>query len=160
MTPVLIMLVEDNDDHAELITDALNNTIVANRVLRFVNAESALEYLLGKETLTSPQDYPLPGVVLLDLKLPGMDGFQMLRKIRSQDRTRRLPVVILTTSKREDEIARGYELGANSYIVKPVKFEEFRAKIIDLKMYWVLTSELPQSTNDAVKGSVGNNLPK
>lgn len=159
MTPVLIMLVEDNDDHAELITDALNNTIVANRVLRFVNAESALEYLLGDKTLASPEEHPLPGVVLLDLKLPGMDGFQMLRKIRGENRTRRLPVVILTTSKREDEIARGYELGANSYIVKPVKFEEFRAKIIDLKMYWVLTSELPQSASDAVEGNTGNNVP-
>ncbi len=160
MTPVLIMLVEDNDDHAELITDALNNTIVANRVLRFVNAESALEYLLGQDAVATPEEHPLPGVILLDLKLPGMDGFQMLRTIRREDRTRRLPVVILTTSKREDEIARGYELGANSYIVKPVKFEEFRAKIIDLKMYWVLTSELPESHRKAAEGSPGNRTPR
>ena len=152
MTPVLIMLVEDNDDHAELITDALNNTIVANRVLRFVNAESALEYLMGEKAQASPEEYPLPGVILLDVKLPGMDGLRMLQKIRKDKRTRRVPVVILTTSKREDEIARGYELGANSYIVKPVKFEEFRAKIIDLKMYWVLTSELPNSVQESVEG--------
>ncbi|UCE23446.1 MAG: response regulator [Candidatus Zixiibacteriota bacterium] len=152
MTPVLIMLVEDNDDHAELITDALNNTIVANRVLRFVNAESALEYLMGEKAHAAPEEYPLPGVILLDVKLPGMDGLRMLRKIRKNKRTRRVPVVILTTSKREDEIARGYELGANSYIVKPVKFEEFRAKIIDLKMYWVLTSELPNSVQESVEG--------
>jgi len=151
MTPVVIMLVEDNDDHAELITEALNNTIVANRVLRFVNAESALEYLTGSQTEQSPDDYPLPGVILLDIKLPGMDGFEMLKRVRRDPRTRRLPVVILTTSKREEEIARGYELGANSYIVKPVKFEEFRAKIIDLKMYWVLTSELPKSAEEKVK---------
>lgn len=151
MTPVLIMLVEDNDDHAELITEALNNTIVANRVLRFVNAESALEYLSGEQVEKSPGDYPLPGVILLDLKLPGMDGFEMLKRVRRDPRTRRLPVVILTTSKRDEEIARGYELGANSYIVKPVKFEEFRAKIIDLKMYWVLTSELPKTAEEKVK---------
>jgi two-component system response regulator len=151
MLPVLIMLVEDNDDHAELITDALNNTIVANRVLRFVNAESALEYLQGEKAQQSPQEHPLPGVILLDVKLPGMDGLQMLRKVRQDPRIRRIPIVILTTSKREDEIARGYELGANSYIVKPVKYEEFRAKIIDLKMYWVLTSELPGPVEELVE---------
>jgi len=151
MTPVLIMLVEDNDDHAELITEALNNTIVANRVLRFVNAESALEYLTGEQADQLPDDHPLPGVILLDIKLPGMDGFEMLKRVRRDPRTRRLPVIILTTSKREEEVARGYELGANSYIVKPVKFEEFRAKIIDLKMYWVLTSELPRSAAEKVK---------
>lgn len=159
MTSVLIMLVEDNDDHAELITDALNNTIVSNRVIRFVDAESALEYLLGEKSLASPETHPLPGVILLDVKLPGMDGFQMLKRVRREKRTRRLPVVMLTTSKRDDEIARGYELGANSYIVKPVKFEEFRAKIIDLKMYWVLTSELPQSTPETVEGSVEGTTP-
>ncbi len=152
MLPVLIMLLEDNDDHAELITDALNNTIIANRVLRFVNAESAVEYLHGQKALQTPHEYPLPGVILLDIKLPGMDGFQMLKKIRNSEKTRRLPVIILTTSKREEEIARGYELGANSYIVKPVKFEEFRAKIIDLKMYWVLTSELPSPVEEQVNG--------
>ncbi len=151
MTPVLIMLVEDNDDHAELITEALNNTIVANRVLRFVNAESALEYLTGEQADRSSDDYPLPGVILLDIKLPGMDGFEMLKRVRHDPRTRRLPIIILTTSKREEEVSRGYELGANSYIVKPVKFEEFRAKIIDLKMYWVLTSELPRSVEEKVK---------
>ena len=150
MTPVLIMLVEDNDDHAELITEALNNTIVDNRVLRFVNAESALEYVHGEQASRTPEEHPLPGVILLDLKLPGMDGFKMLEKVRKHERTRRLPVIILTTSRRDDEIARGYELGANSYIVKPVKFEEFRAKIIDLKMYWVLTSELPNSQEEKV----------
>ncbi len=152
MLPVLIMLIEDNDDHAELITDALNNTIVANRVLRFVNAESALEYLQGDRAVETPEEYPLPGVILLDIKLPGMDGFHMLKKVRQNKRTRRLPVIILTTSRREDEIARGYELGANSYIVKPVKFEEFRAKIIDLKMYWVLTSELPSPAEEQISG--------
>ena len=76
----------------------------------------------------------------------------MLEEVRKHERTRRLPVIILTTSRRDDEIARGYELGANSYIVKPVKFEEFRAKIIDLKMYWVLTSELPNSQEEELKG--------
>ena len=150
MLPVLIMLIEDNDDHAELITDSLNNTIVANRVLRFVNAESAVEYLHGEKALQTPDEYPMPGVILLDIKLPGMDGFEMLKKIRNNEKTRRLPVIILTTSKREEEIARGYELGANSYIVKPVKFEEFRAKIIDLKMYWILTSELPNAVEERV----------
>ncbi|UCD62526.1 MAG: response regulator [Candidatus Zixiibacteriota bacterium] len=151
MEPVVIMLVEDNDDHAELISDALNNTIVANRVVRFVNAESALEYLHGEKAQAAEQDHPLPGMILLDIKLPGMDGFQMLRKVRTHDRTKRIPVVMLTTSKRDEEIAKGYEYGANSYIVKPVKFEEFRAKIIDLKMYWVLTSELPVRNNEGLK---------
>ena len=149
MQPVLIMLVEDNDDHAELISDALNNTIVANRVIRFVNAESALEYLTGDETQSPDVETPLPGMIILDVKLPGMDGFEMLRRIRGNDRTRRLPVVMLTTSKRDEEIAKGYEYGANSYIVKPVKYEEFRAKIIDLKMYWILTSELPEGADQA-----------
>lgn len=151
MQPVLIMLVEDNDDHAELISDALNNTIVANRVIRFVNAESALEYLMGDKAQTTETETPLPGMIILDVKLPGIDGFEMLRRVRGNDRTRRLPVIMLTTSQRDEEIAKGYEYGANSYIVKPVKFEEFRAKIIDLKMYWILTSELPEGADQASK---------
>jgi len=157
MQPVVIMLVEDNDDHAELISDALNNTIVANRVIRFVNAESALEFLHGgKGAESTSTDIPLPGMIILDVKLPGMNGFEMLKQVRNDERTRRIPVVMLTTSRREDEIAKGYEYGANSYIVKPVKFEEFRAKIIDLKMYWILTSELPAKANQVHPSDTGH----
>jgi DNA-binding response OmpR family regulator len=156
MQPVVIMLVEDNDDHAELISDALNNTIVANSVIRFVNAESALEFLHGDKAQTEDAEVPLPGMIILDVKLPGMDGFEMLRKVRGSARTRRIPVVMLTTSRRDDEIAKGYEYGANSYIVKPVKFEEFRAKIIDLKMYWILTSELPVEAGQANQSDAGH----
>ena len=138
------MLVEDNDDHAELITEALNNTVIANRVIRFADAESALQYLKETQNADNAAQNPLPEVVLLDLKLPGMNGLEMLKQLRQSTKTRKIPVIILTTSKRDEEIARGYEYGANSYIVKPVKYEEFRAKIIDLKMYWILTSELPK----------------
>ncbi len=138
------MLIEDNDDHAELITEALNNTVIANRVIRFPDAESAIDYLGPTAATEDATEKPLPEMILLDLKLPGMSGLDMLKHLRQNAKTRKIPVVILTTSKRDEEIAKGYEYGANSYIVKPVKYEEFRAKIIDLKMYWILTSELPK----------------
>ncbi|MEW6411690.1 MAG: response regulator [Candidatus Zixiibacteriota bacterium] len=150
MIPV-IMLVEDNDDHAELITEALKNTVIAIRVVRFADAESALEYFEATGGSTDDVDNPLPEVVLLDLKLPGMNGLDMLKRLRTNPKTKKIPVVILTTSKRDEEIARGYEYGANSYIVKPVKYEEFRAKIIDLKMYWILTSELPRNNRETAR---------
>jgi two-component system response regulator len=139
--PAVVMLIEDNEDHAALIMEVLKNHKIVNQVLWFSNGESALEYLTREPR---SDGYLVPNLILLDLKLPGMTGFDVLERIKSSEETKSIPIVILTTSYREEEVARGYELGANGYIVKPVDFEDFRAKMIDLKSYLVRTSELPK----------------
>ena len=143
MKRIFILLVEDNDDHAELTIEALKGARINAHVVRLDNAESAADFLFVQSTLGESGLSELPNIILLDVKLPGMDGFSLLRRIKNDNRTRRIPVVMLTTSKREEEIARGYDEGANSYIVKPVHFDAFRDKIRDLELYWGETCELP-----------------
>ena len=142
--PALIMLVEDNEDHAELTIEVLKNYSVVNEVRWFTDGESALNYLLGNRESHDDNDSTLPDVILLDVKLPGISGFEVLDKIKTTPKTKHIPTIMLTTSKRDEEIARGYDCGSNSYIVKPVSFSQFRKKIADLGIYWVLTSELPK----------------
>lgn len=148
VVPTLIMLVEDNDDHAELTLLALKNIGVVNPAIRFVDAESALDYLAAASSPESGKDHPMPGIILLDIRLPGMSGFDMLQRVKNNPKTKRIPTIMLTTSGKEEEVIKGYEHGANSYIVKPVGFDEFRKKISDLKMYWFFTSELPKPVEE------------
>lgn len=145
--PALIMLVEDNEDHAELTIEVLKKNHIANKVIQFLYAESAYDYLFGEDESRDREKYPYPDVILLDVKLPGMNGFELLQIIKDRPETKRIPVIMLTTSKRDEEIARGYDIGANSYIVKPVNFNEFKAKIEGLQLYWFITSELPKPAN-------------
>lgn len=137
MSAVDILLVEDNDADAEMAIVALKKRNLANRLVRARDGAEALESLFGP-------DAPTPKVVLLDLKLPRVDGMEVLAKIRADERLKTLPVVILTSSKEERDIVEGYRLGANSYIVKPVDFEQFSSAVAELGLYWLVLNEPPR----------------
>jgi CheY-like chemotaxis protein len=137
---VEILLVEDNPADAELTLRALRKNNLTNRVHVARDGEEAIAYLFGDE-LTPP--HSLPRVVLLDLKLPKVDGIEVLARIKSDPRTRRLPVVVLTSSREEPDIERCYELGVNSYIVKPVGFEKFVPAVTQAGLYWLLLNQPP-----------------
>jgi two-component system response regulator len=132
---VEILLVEDSDDDAELTMRAIKNNKIANRIELVRDGVEAIAYL--------ESDRPLPRLVLLDLKLPRMNGLDVLRKIRGNPKTRVLPVVILTSSREEPDIASAYDLGVNSYIVKPVEFEDFVKAVTSTGLYWMLLNEPP-----------------
>ena len=134
---VEILLVEDSDDDAELTMRAIKNNKIANRIELVRDGVEALAYL--------ESDRPLPRLILLDLKLPKMNGLEVLRRIRSNPRTRIIPVVVLTSSREEPDIAGAYELGVNSYIVKPVEFEGFVKAVTDAGLYWLLLNEAPKA---------------
>lgn len=136
-----ILLVEDNANDAELTLRALRKNNLASRVGRARDGEEAVLCLFGNGEGARP---PLPKVVLLDLKIPKISGLEVLEKIRGDGRTRRLPVVVLTSSREEPDIARCYELGVNSYIVKPVEFVDFISAVTQAGLYWLLLNELPR----------------
>ena len=135
-----ILLVEDNPDHAVLIKRVLEDYNVSQRVYIVEDGEEALDFIYHKGEYSSIHDIPRPGLVLLDLKLPKMDGFKVLRQLKSDPDYRSIPVVILTTSSRDEEIAKGYAEGANSYVTKPVNFDEFTDKVRSIGLYWSLVS--------------------
>ena len=132
----VILLVEDNPDDVELTIRALKKGNILNDIVVASDGAVALERLLGENRLK-------PSVVLLDIKLPKVDGIEVLKRIRADERTRLLPVVILTSSKEEKDLVNGYSFGANSYICKPVDFEQFIDAVRQLGMYWVLLNEPP-----------------
>lgn len=136
-----ILLVEDNDDDALLTERALRKGGVANAVVRARNGAEALDYLLPDER--SPGENEAPVVVLLDLRMPLVDGLEVLERVRADERTRLLPVVILTSSREEEDVARGYRLGANSYVRKPVESEAFSDAVRQLGLYWLVVNEAP-----------------
>jgi CheY-like chemotaxis protein len=138
----VILLVEDNADDEALTLRALRRHNLMNEIVVARDGEQALAYLFGGE----PGQGGRPALVLLDLKLPKMDGHEVLRRIRSDPRTKWLPVVILTSSKEESDVVNGYALGCNSYIRKPVDFLQFVEAIRQLKMYWLVLNEPPPET--------------
>ena len=138
-----ILLVEDNSDDVELTRLALSEHNIANEVLVARNGAVALDLLFATGTESERQEGVRPALILLDLKLPKVDGLEVLRRIRSDERTRRLPVVILTSSKEQRDIVEGYGLGANSYIRKPVDFDRFSEAIRQLGLYWMVLNEAP-----------------
>ena len=135
----VILLVEDNPDDEALALRALAKNKIANRVDVAHDGVEAIDYLLGEEAAAGKR--VLPQVVLLDLKLPRMDGLQVLRRIRSEDRTRLLPVVILTSSDEQKDVLESYSLGANSYIRKPVNFGQFQEAVRQLGLYWLVLNQ-------------------
>lgn len=143
MSEKVILLVEDNPDDELLTIRALKKHNIANEIVIVRDGLEALDYILcrGKYNLRNPND--LPQVVLLDLKLPIVDGLEVLEQIRKNPPTKFLPVVILTSSSEDEDIIKGYELGANSYIRKPVDFSEFVASVGKLGLYWILLNEHP-----------------
>lgn len=138
-----ILLVEDDRDDEELTLRALRRSNIMNEVIVAHDGEEALELLFGEGKFLDREIDLLPAVVLLDLKLPKINGIEVLRRIRADARTRRLPVVVLTSSRQERDRDEVYDLGANSYICKPVDFEKFTEAIGHLGMYWVLLNEQP-----------------
>lgn len=138
-----ILLVEDNPDDEALTLRALNKNKLANGVVVVRDGAEAVDFLFATGAHAGRDAGDLPQIVLLDLKLPKLDGFEVLRRIRSDERTRLLPVVILTSSKEERDIVQGYRDGCNSYVRKPVNFDEFVEATRQLGMYWMLLNEVP-----------------
>lgn len=143
MTSKVILLVEDNQDDEELALLALKKGQVANEVIVARDGEEALDYLFKRGPFADRNLESLPQMVLLDLKLPKIDGLEVLKQIRENVTTRRLPVVILTSSREEEDLFRGYDLGANSYVRKPVDFNQFVEAVRQLEMYWLVLNEPP-----------------
>lgn len=143
-TPKPILLVEDNPDHAELTMDAISTCCkVVNPVVWVEDGETALDYLYRRGKYADRTD-PDPVLVLLDIKLPGIDGLEVLAKIREDENLAALPVVMLTTSSQEAGVLKAYMSHANSYVVKPMNFQEFYENVQDLNVYWTITNTCPE----------------
>ena len=140
---VEILLVEDNPDDLELTLHALRKNKLANRIQVARDGEEALDYLFARGPHAGANGYNHPRMILLDLKLPKVDGLEVLKQIKADPRTRPIPVVILTSSKEQSDLVNGYALGVNSYIQKPVDFDQFRETIRQLGLYWLVINELP-----------------
>jgi two-component system, response regulator len=139
-----ILLVEDSSSDAELTIRALRKNNIFNKVMHLQDGEEALEYIFATGKYADRNIEEIPKVVFLDLKMPKISGLEVLRKIKSDERTKCIPVVLLTSSKEENDIVNGYKLGVNSYIVKPVEFENFVKVISDIGLYWLLVNQPPK----------------
>jgi two-component system response regulator len=135
-----ILLVEDNPHDAELVIRALRNHDLAHHLVHLPDGQAALDFLFGSGTHSGRDVRKRPKVVLLDLKLPKVDGIEVLRRIRADERTKQVPVVVLTSSREVRDVSTAYQLGANSFIVKPVEFESFLNVIRDTGLYWLRTN--------------------
>jgi CheY-like chemotaxis protein len=138
-----ILLVEDNQDDLELTLHALRKERLANRIQVSRDGEEALDFLFCRNSFAERSPDQPPRLVLLDLKLPKVDGMEVLKQLKADARTRTIPVVILTSSKEERDLVSGYNLGVNSYIQKPVDFDQFRETVKRVGMYWLLVNQAP-----------------
>ena len=136
--PVTILLIEDNPDHAELVVRGLESHRIANRIIHLEDGEAGLDYMFQRGRFAEPESSPRPNLVLLDLRLPRVDGLEVLKALKTNEDTKRIPVVILTTSASERDVAMAYDYHANSYMVKPVNFEKFMELTHTLGFYWVV----------------------
>jgi CheY-like chemotaxis protein len=143
VNPIDILLVEDNPDDIELTLRAFRRSRVKNRIHVVRDGQEALDYIYH-EGGYKEKKAPTPGLILLDIRLPRVDGLEVLRRLKSDPRFKKIPIVVLTTSNRDPDIARSYELGANSYIVKPVTSDKFMETIQKIELYWVVINTLPQ----------------
>jgi two-component system response regulator len=140
--PVTILLVEDNPDHAELTQRALESGGMPSQIVWARDGEEALDFLYRRGAWAD-SGTPRPGLILLDVKLPKVDGHKVLRQIKQDPDLQRIPIVMLTTSERDDEVSDAFRAGANSWVTKPVRFTEFMEKVKTVKLYWLLTNRLP-----------------
>ena len=143
MSTNYILLVEDNPSDVRLTRRALEQSHITNPLVATEDGREALDYLFALGAHAGRDVTDLPRLILLDLKLPKVDGLEVLRQIRANERTRRLPVVILTSSQEQQDIMAGYDLGANSYVRKPVDFAQFAEAVRTLGLYWLLLNEPP-----------------
>ncbi len=138
-----LLLVEDNDDDMELALHALRRERLANKIFVARDGEEALDFLFCRGEFAHRTFAHPPKLVLLDLKLPKVDGIEVLRQVKAEERTRSIPVVVMTSSKEERDIVNGYSLGANSFIQKPVDFDQFRNTVSQVGLYWMLVNQSP-----------------
>ena len=141
----IIMLVEDNPDDEELTLRALRKANIANEVFVARDGTEALDFLFGTGSHAGLKTLPLPAVVLLDLKLPKLNGIDVLKRMRADPRTQLIPVVVLTSSSEDEDMLKSYQSGANSYVRKPVEFSSFANAVTQLGMYWMLLNQAPPS---------------
>ena len=132
-----VLLVEDNDDHAELVIRQLSEHTANAQLTRVVDGQEALDYLFHHGKFSNPDDSPKPHVVFLDLRLPKVDGLEVIKIIKDSEELRKIPIVVLTTSEAERDVTRAYVNHANSYVVKPVDFQKFRDLMNELGIYWL-----------------------
>lgn len=140
---VEILYIEDNHDEAELTIRSLNKHRLTNKLKHIDDGAEALDFIFARGAYTERSDIPHPRLILLDLKLPKVDGLEILRQLKSNEQTKMIPVVILTSSKEDKDVIDSYRLGVNSYIVKPVNFESFSKSVADLGFYWLLLNLSP-----------------
>lgn len=141
---VEILLVEDSASDAEMTISALKKNNLANKLLHVKDGAAALEFIFAQGEYVNRKIEDQPKVILLDLKMPKVNGIEVLQKIRADERTRTIPVVVLTSSKEDPDIKKCYDLGVNSYVVKPVEFDDFQKAISNLGLYWMIVNQPPQ----------------
>ncbi|HET6330513.1 MAG TPA: response regulator [Holophagaceae bacterium] len=141
----VILLVEDNPDDEELTRVAFQESHIANELAVTRDGAEALDYMFGTGAFAGRDLSAMPSVIVLDLKLPKVDGLEVLRRLRAEERTKRIPVVILTSSKEQEDVVRSYDLGANSYVRKPVDFAQFLDAAQNLGLYWLVLNEPARS---------------
>ena len=144
--PVEILLVEDNPNDMELALHALKKHNLSNHIETVRDGAEALDFIFGAGAFAGRDVADGPRVILLDLKLPKVDGLEVLRRVKADPRTRRIPVVVLTSSSEERDIVESYDLGVNSYITKPVDFEQFTEAVRTLGLYWLLLNQPPHAS--------------
>jgi len=140
---VEIVLVEDNPSDAELTIRALKKVNLSNRLIHLKDGAEALDFIFARQAYSGRNINHKPKVILLDIKMPKVDGLEVLKQIKEDDRTKSIPVVIMTSSREQSDIINGYKLGVNSYVVKPVDFGSFAKAVSELGLYWVLLNEKP-----------------
>jgi CheY-like chemotaxis protein len=141
--PIVILLVEDDPAHAEIVRRNLKDGRIANRLEHVADGQEALDYLYRRNGFSDPAVSPRPGIILLDLRLPKVDGLEVLKMIKSDSALSRIPVVVLTTSATEADIAKAYDSHANSYLVKPVEYSHFVTLLDALGYYWLAWNQQP-----------------
>jgi two-component system response regulator len=140
---VEILLVEDSASDAEMTISALKKNNLANKLLHVKDGAAALDYIFAKGIYSDRKIEDRPKLILLDLKMPKVNGIEVLQKIKAYERTKKIPVVVLTSSKEDPDIQKCYDLGINSYVVKPLEFDEFQRAISNLGLYWIIVNQPP-----------------